>query len=90
MREKIDSYDKLVKKLLSQVKHGDQEALEIYDPLLISFVNRALQNEVLKQEAEDIKQELTVSFYNAILSYDLSQSEVSFGLYAKICLNNSL
>lgn len=94
MHERIDSYDALLRKLILQAKHGDQDAFEellkIYDPLLRSLVNRAIQNETMKQDAEDIKQELTVAFYNAILSYDIEQCEVSFGLYAKICLNNAL
>ena len=29
-------------------------------------------------------------FYNAILSFDLEQKDVNFGLYAKICLQNAL
>lgn len=94
MREMFGSYDKIVKNLILQVRRENQEAfeemLQIYDPLITSFVNRFCQNDVTEQDAEDLKQELTVVFYNSILSYDLTQSDVSFGLYAKICLNNAL
>lgn len=94
MREKFGSYDKILKDLIVQVRHGEQTAFEellrIYEPLIVSFVGRFCQTEDAAQYAEDIKQELTVAFYNAILSYDISQTDVSFGLYAKICLNNAL
>ena len=92
MRDKLDSYERIVNNLIVQVRKDDQEAfaelLEIYDPLITSFVNRFCKGEVSKQDGEDLKQELTVVFYNAILSYDINQNDVNFGLYAKICLNN--
>ena len=88
----FESYDEIVRNLILQVRKEDQDAfaelLEIYEPLIVSFVNRFFNNGVSQQDAEDFKQELTVTFYNAILSYDLSQTHVSFGLYAKICMNN--
>ena len=94
MREMFDSYDKIVKNLILQVRKENQEAfeemLQLYDPLITSFVNRFWRNDVTEQDAEDLKQELTLVFYNSILSYDLGQNDVSFGLYAKICLNNAL
>ena len=93
MREKFGSYDKILRELIVQVRHGKQEAFEellrIYEPLILSYVGRFDPNETL-QDSEDIRQELTVAFYNSILSYDISQTDVSFGLYAKICLNNAL
>lgn len=88
----FESYDEIVRNLILQVRKEDQDAfeelLEIYEPLIVSFVNRFGNNGVSRQDSEDFKQELTVTFYNAILSYDLSQTHVSFGLYAKICMNN--
>ena len=88
----FESYDDIVRNLIAHVRKEDQgafeELLEIYEPLIVSFVNRFFNNGVSQQDAEDFKQDLTVTFYNAILSYDLSQTHVSFGLYAKICMNN--
>lgn len=88
----FETYDGLVKNLILQVRKDDQEAfeemLEIYEPLIGSFVSRFFNNGVAEQDAEDFRQELTMAFYNSILSYDLSQNDVSFGLYAKICMNN--
>ncbi len=93
MREKLDSYNKLINNFIRQVKKEQQGAFEellyIYDPLIRSFVNRLGKEAYVDQDAEDLRQELTVVLYNAILSYDCDQSEVSFGLYAKICLNNA-
>ena len=93
MRDKWDSYERIVKNLIVQVRKEKQDAfselLEIYDPLITSFVNRFCKGEVTTQDGEDLKQELTVVFYNAILSYDMDQDDVNFGLYAKICLNNA-
>lgn len=90
----FDSYDTLVKNLILQVRMEDQDAfeemLQIYEPLILSFVSRFANNDVTEQDVEDFKQELTVAFYNSILSYDLSQKDVSFGLYSKICMNNFL
>lgn len=90
----FDSYDTLVKNLILQVRMEDQDAfeemLQIYEPLILSFVSRFANNDVAEQDVEDFKQELTVAFYNSILSYDLSQKDVSFGLYSKICMNNFL
>jgi len=41
-------------------------------------------------EYDDIHQEALIALYNAALSYDMSQSDVSFGLYAKICIGNRI
>ncbi len=41
-------------------------------------------------DRDDLYQEAAIALYSAAMSYDLECSEVSFGLYAKICLNNSL
>lgn len=90
----FDSYDDIVRNLILQVRKADQEAfeelLELYEPLISSFATRFSNNGVSSQDVEDFRQELTVAFYNSTLSYDLSQTDVSFGLYAKICMNNFL
>lgn len=86
------SYDSLIKDLISQVRKDGQEAFEellgLYMPLIHSFVSKFVKQSGETQNAEDFQQELTVLFHHAILSYDLEQSDVSFGLYAKICMNN--
>ena len=79
--------------LLSQVKNGDQESftalLAMYSPLIESIVSRFSEKNNLALQRDDLRQEATVVFYNSILTYDLEQTEVEFGLYAKICISNA-
>ncbi len=93
MRE-FNSYKNIVNSLILKVRASNQaafeEMLELYDPLITSFVTRFSANNGNDQDAEDMRQELTVAFYNSILSFDMEQNEVSFGLYAKICMNNAM
>lgn len=87
------SYD-LIHTLVEKAKGGNQEAfgelLDLYKPLFSSMMARLRGVTDSAEDAEDVRQELTVVFYNAIMSYDPEQTEVKFGLYAKICLNNAL
>ncbi len=41
-------------------------------------------------EYDDRLQDAAMALYSAAVSYDTSQSDVTFGLYAKICIRNSL
>ncbi len=80
--------------LINRVRKGDQEAfvqiLGKYTPLIESLVTRFAADESAKQHEDDLRQEATLVFYNAINTYDTEQSEVEFGLYAKICITNAL
>lgn len=93
MRELNNSYKNIVNSLILKVRASNQaafeEMLELYGPLITSFITRFSVNDPNAQDVEDMRQELTVAFYNSILSFDMEQSEVSFGLYAKICINNA-
>ncbi len=76
------------------VREGSQESfsalLEQYKPLLDSVVARFESRAVSELNREDLRQEATLVFYHSILTYDTEQSEVEFGLYAKICMTNGL
>ena len=80
--------------LISEVKNGNQQAfsklLEKYNPLLISLVSKFESDDLTKSLFEDLLQEATLVFYNAILNYDQTQTDVEFGLYARICVLNAL
>ena len=93
MKEKSVEYSEIVLSLIMKVRAGNQtafeEMLKLYDPLVSSFVDKYYAGMSNKEDAEDLRQELTVVFYNSILSYDVEQTRVSFGLYAKICMNNA-
>ena len=80
--------------LILSVREGDQEAFSIlldqYRPLIESLVARFSDEEKTQLHREDLRQEATVVFYHSILTYDVEQNEVDFGLYAKICISNAL
>ena len=80
--------------MIEQVRKGDQNAfsdlLEAYRPLIEASVSRFSVEENPQFHRDDLRQEATLVFYNSILSYDAEQSEVEFGLYAKICIYHGL
>ena len=83
-----------ISQLISEVRNGNEEAfealLEKYTPLIESSVAKMLVDGQYSLHAEDLLQEATVVFYNSIMTYDMEQHEVEFGLYAKICISNAL
>lgn len=89
-----NSKNKEILKLISEVRSGNEEAfkqlLDRYTPLIESSVSRVLVDGQYVLHEDDLRQEATVVFYNSILTYDLEQHEVEFGLYAKICISNAL
>ena len=83
-----------ISQLISEVRNGNEEAfealLEKYTPLIESSVAKMLVDGQYSLHADDLLQEATVVFYNSIMTYDMEQHEVEFGLYAKICISNAL
>ncbi len=75
------------------VREGDQSAfsalLTDYEPLVGAEVSRHAA-ELGAQDVEDLRQTALIALYRAALNFDLSQCEVEFGLYAKICITNAL
>ncbi len=94
MKEKFNTYKDIVASLILKVRDSSQSAFEellkLYDPLITSLVSSFAKKTVVEQDAEDFRQELIVAFYNSVLSFDLEQNEVSFGLYTKICMSHTL
>ena len=79
--------------LLHLVRNGEQQAfvdlLKAYNPLVrtqVAHYTKGLDS----FDVEDFRQVALLAFYSAALNFDLSQSEVEFGLYAKICIGNAL
>ena len=79
-------------KLINGVKEGKDpsfsELCEAFSPLMRSQVTRMFGAQ--SPEYDDRLQDAAMALYSAAVSYDTSQSDVTFGLYAKICIRNSL
>ena len=76
------------------VRKGDAEAFEClfrqYRPLIDASVTRFCKEDLPDLQRDDLRQEAILVFYQSILTYDLEQTEVEFGLYAKICIYHGL
>lgn len=86
-----DSTDELI----LAVKRGDDDAFSAlctrYGALLDSLAAKySHMGKEYGQLRDDFRQEASVALYRAAMSYDLSQKAVTFGLYAKTCIRNSL
>ncbi len=88
---KLKTDPELIREVQSGDKSSFNEIIQRYEPLISSIVSKFLSDELFTQsDRDDLSQEAAIALYNAAMSYDLSQNEVTFGLYAKICLSNSL
>ena len=82
--------------LVEQVKKGSNFAFksltELFQPLILSMTERFSDHALpaANAEREDWVQEATIALYKAALRYDTGQNNVTFGLYAKICIRNRL
>lgn len=86
-------------RLLKTVALGDEAAFsqlcEEYAPLIRSMSLRFLPSfsalpENVAVGLQDLEQEARLALYRAAQTYDTKQRDVRFGLYAKICIRNSL
>lgn len=79
--------------LIILVREGDQEAfaklLELYNPLVMAEVHRHADG-LSVFDREDLRQSAWMALYRAAKTFDLSQEDVKFGLYAKVCISNAL
>ena len=78
---------------IERVRGGDQTAfndlLADYEPLIGAEIARYGAG-LVPEDVEDLRQFALLALYRAALNFDLSQCEVEFGLYAKICISNAL
>lgn len=79
---------------IEKAAEGSEEALNLlvnkYKPLIESEVLRHTNEGMTHQDIADLRQEAEIAFCNAVCNYDDSLGGVKFGLYAKICIGNSL
>ncbi len=86
--------DPAVRALVLQAQAGSRDAYLAlqakYRPLLLASLARFGDEELSRQEREDLREEAERVFLGAVSTYDTEQEAVDFGLYAKICLRNGL
>lgn len=86
-----DGMTGLVRRLVTLVREEDGQAFErllgMYEPMINAAVRRYLPE---GDDVDDARQEALSGFYRAALTFDLDQSEVAFGFYAKVCVTNAL
>ena len=78
--------------LLALVREGDSGAFakleELYAPLLHTMKSR-FSDGLCQADADEVGQETSIAFYRAAKSYK-ENPDVTFGLYARVCINNAL
>ena len=83
-----------VNELINLVIAGNYEAFSMlvdrYNPMLKKILSTYTTDEMSKEDVEDLTQEELIAFYRAIINFDREQNDVEFGLYAKICITNSM
>ena len=94
MREKSIKNNAEINKLIDLVVAGDSNAfsalVDLYNPMLKKILYSYTTEEMSNEDVEDLGQEELIAFYRAIISFDKNQKNVEFGLYAKICVTNSM
>ncbi len=92
-RSEGTAVDPILVKHIELLRAGDESSFQVlreqYAALLLSMTSGALA-ECPEAEYEDLMQEATLALYHAAMTFDLQQTEVTFGLYAKICIRNRL
>ena len=77
--------------LIKRVADGDEEAFselsKKYDALVNGMVNKFTRESMTYEDVEDLGQEAQMLLLKAARTYD-SESGLTFGLYARICMRN--
>ena len=81
--------------LIKRMKNGDEQAFSLlvlqFEPLLEATARRFCKPPAYgESDFEDLRQEAVLALFKAATSFDEGQEQVTFGLYAKICINNRL
>lgn len=91
---KSASENEELKGLILQIQQGDDSAfpqlITMYSPLIAKLSKQYSDGAAGALEFEDLKQEAELALFKAAQRYDLQQTKVTFGLYAKICIQNRL
>ena len=83
-----------IRELLKESRNGSEVALSElisrYEPLILSLLSKFSFGNFVREDYEDLHQEMLIIFCNAVMKYNLEQTDVDFGLYAKICMERGL
>lgn len=84
----------MLDKELNAVKSGDKKAFDELAKRFLPLIKKETvasvsRSEELREHYDEIYQEALVALYNAAISYD-GEKNVTFGLYAKICIHNGI
>ena len=82
--------EKLIKLVIAGASDAFSALVEQYNPMLKKILSAYTTEEMSKEDVEDLGQEELIAFYRAIINFDADQKDVEFGLYAKICVTNSM
>ena len=84
---------KALQDILTAIQNGDQNAfallLEGYQPL-VSSMAQSFHASCPDADLEDLIQEASLALSDAANTYRMDSPDVTFGLYAKICIRNRL
>ena len=86
----MNSYDEKLIVMLEKLQTGDKTVFSDINSSFSPLVRSLAAKYAPPEEFEEALQCGRVSLYNAAMSYNVSQHNVSFGLYAKICISNAL
>ncbi len=79
--------------ILAEVRSGSDEAFcllcDRFSPMMRALLSRFSQNGNVAGESE-LAQEARIALYRAASTYASESGEVTFGLYARICVRNAL
>lgn len=80
-------------RLLLLAKEGDEDSFNklvaLYHPMLEAATVQ-YRSELPLQDLEELDQEALLAFHRAVKRYDVLYGDVSFGLYAKICVGKAI
>ena len=85
--------DSKLTNLIERVQSGDEASfseLRTQYAGLLSSLTAQMIAKLPEAEFDDLMQEATLALYHALMRFDTHQEEVTFGLYAKICVRNRL
>lgn len=82
--------------IVREIQGGDDTRFSIlcekYKPLILSLVGRIFTDNPVTYslDRDDLVQEANIALFKAAGAFDTARDEITFGLYAKICVRNRL